>query len=247
MIETLGIVQARHEAVLATLGRKLGGKSLLEWVVRRSTDCQSVDQLVVVLGDTELDVVAARLVPPDVPVFLSERVDMLGRVAAAIAAHPAQAVVRICADNPFIDPVLVDRLATAARRGGPWDYVGYCSADGQPAVVSPLGVYAEWFLAESLLLADRQATSTLDREQVTRFIYTQPDKFRVQLIPVPLELDREDVRLKIHVEEDWENAQVIYEALGPDEWDWQRIAGLLDHQPALRKRMAVLNRKEARV
>jgi spore coat polysaccharide biosynthesis protein SpsF (cytidylyltransferase family) len=50
------------------------------------------------------------------------------------------------------------------------------------------------------------------------------------------------VRLTIGGEEDWEHAQAIYDALGPDEMSWQRIAGLLDQQPELRQRMAVLNR-----
>jgi spore coat polysaccharide biosynthesis protein SpsF (cytidylyltransferase family) len=69
--------------------------------------------------------------------------------------------------------------------------------------------------------------------------------FNVRLIPLPPELDRDDLRLKIDFEEDWEHAQVIFEALGHDEWDWQHVADLLDSQPALRKRMAVLNRAKA--
>jgi spore coat polysaccharide biosynthesis protein SpsF (cytidylyltransferase family) len=61
------------------------------------------------------------------------------------------------------------------------------------------------------------------------------------LIPAPHQLDRDDVRLAVEGEEDWDNTQDIFDALGPDT-DWQRIAGLLDHQPGLRKRMETLNR-----
>ena len=246
MYDTLGIVQVRHETRPESVVRKLAGKSLLEWVVRRATDCQRLDQLVVLLGSGEADQAFVRLVPPDVPVFVSEHLDALGRFADVIDAYPARSVVRICADNPFVDPVLIDRLTTAADRGGPWDYVGYCASDGVPAIASPLGVYAEWCRTTALCEAARDAVSPADREQVTRYLYTHPEQFRNKLIPVPSQLDREDVRLTINVEEDWEHAQVIYDALGPDELDWQRIAGLLDHQPALRKRMAVLNRAEAR-
>ncbi|HZZ28429.1 MAG TPA: hypothetical protein VFE46_10545 [Pirellulales bacterium] len=64
----------------------------------------------------------------------------------------------------------------------------------------------------------------------------------MRLIPAPQGLDRDDVRLTIGSEEDWEHAQAIFEALGPEQLDYQRIAGLLDHQPALRQRMAALNR-----
>jgi spore coat polysaccharide biosynthesis protein SpsF (cytidylyltransferase family) len=63
----------------------------------------------------------------------------------------------------------------------------------------------------------------------------------LRLIPVPRELDRDDVRLRIDGEEDWEHTQTIFEALGPEHLDYHRVAHLLDHQPALRQRMAALN------
>lgn len=66
----------------------------------------------------------------------------------------------------------------------------------------------------------------------------------MRMLPLPAVLDREDLRLRIDREEDWEHAQDIYEALGHDEWDWQGIADLLHSQPALRGRMAVLNREK---
>jgi hypothetical protein len=44
------------------------------------------------------------------------------------------------------------------------------------------------------------------------------------------------------MEEDWDHILTIYEALGPDKMDWRRISHLLDQQPALRSRMAALNR-----
>jgi spore coat polysaccharide biosynthesis protein SpsF (cytidylyltransferase family) len=53
------------------------------------------------------------------------------------------------------------------------------------------------------------------------------------------------VRLIVDIDEDWDHALAIYEALGPELLDWQQIANLLNHQPALRNRMAVLNRAHA--
>ncbi len=77
---------------------------------------------------------------------------------------------------------------------------------------------------------------------MTAYFHAHPEKFSLRLIPVPPELDRDDVRLTIGGEEDWEHAQTIFEALGPEQLDYLRIAQLLDHQPALRKRMEALNR-----
>jgi hypothetical protein len=47
--------------------------------------------------------------------------------------------------------------------------------------------------------------------------------------------------LLLEVEEDWDHAQMILEALGPDNLDYQGIASLLNQHPGLRERMAALN------
>lgn len=244
MLNTLGIVHVRRELGRANskVGRKLGGKPLLELVVRRVTDCLRLDGVIVVLGDDEQDDQIRPLVPPDVPVYISSQRDPLARFAAALDEFNARSAVRICADNPFLDPVLIDRLVSTADAHPACDYIGYCCSDGRPAILTQLGVFAEWCSGDALRRANRESRRSADRENVTGHLYAHPELFNVRLIPLPAELDREDLRLKIDFEEDWDHAQVIYEALGPDEWDWQRIADFLGHQPAMRKRMALLNR-----
>ena len=244
MLETLGIVQVRqgNDAVRGKLARRLGGKSLLEWVVRRATDCQRLDGVVVVLSDSLEDRRLAELVPTDVPVFLGGQRDELARVSAAFERFPAHAAVNINVAAPFIDPVLIDRLVSTAAAHPASDYISYCAQIGRPAILSPLGGLAEWFRAKALRKADRDAKHAADRDQATRYLYSHPEKFNLRLIPVPPELDCDDVRLTIDSEEDWELAQTVLEALGPDHLDWQRIAGLLDNQPGLRERMPELNR-----
>ena len=253
MLNTLGIVQLRLARGQTDRGRhraaerRLGGKSLLEWVVRRVTDCELLDGVIVVLGKSAEDAALAQFVPPDVPVFAHGADDPLARYAAALDEYQPRAIVRVCVDNLFIDPALIDRLICAAGSNSDYDYVGYCSSDGTPTIRSPLGVFGEWCSADALRMAHRQAKRPEDRQQVTSFLYSQPEKFKVRLVPVPPEFDRSDVRLSIDSDEDWEHAEEIYEAIGPDELDWQHIAGLLDQQPALRRRMADLNRACERV
>lgn len=241
MLNTLGVVEVQNDRPGQwKFSRKLGGKSILEWVVRRATDCQRLDAVVVVCGQGHGEAVRP-LVPADVEVLSLAGLDPLAITVAALARRRARSLVHICADNPFNDPVLIDRLVTTADAHPNCDYIGYCRADGRPAILTHLGVFAEWCSADALRRADRDATRAADRRHLTTYLYGHPEKFNVRLIPLPPELDREDMRLRIDGEEDWEHAQVIYDALGHDEWDWQRIADLLDSQPALRKRMAVLN------
>jgi spore coat polysaccharide biosynthesis protein SpsF len=247
MLKNLGVVQACFHLprFRSNAMRRLGGRSLLEWVIRRATDSTRLDGVIVVTGEFEKSGDLARLIPSDVPIFFGPCSDALGRFVKALEQYPAEGAVRIQGDNPFVDPALIDRLITTAETEPDCDYVGYCLRDGRPAMHSPAGVYAEWFRFSALRRANRLARDELDRAQVTSYLYAHPDKFNVRLIPTPTEIDREDVRLTVDGEEDWEHALAIYEALGPERLDWQRIARLLDHQPALRSRMAALNREHS--
>ncbi|REK05969.1 MAG: hypothetical protein DWQ37_22865 [Planctomycetota bacterium] len=239
MHNTVGIVEVFGQGARSWgIGRKLGGLSILEWVVRRATDCQRLDAVVVL---TDLDVGEVRpLVPPDVEVISLRKHDPLGGAAAVCRRMRARAIVRLSADSPFVDPVLIDRLVTTADAHPHCDYIGYRCRDGRPAM--RLGLLAEWCSAAALLRAAEVATEPGERIGATGYVAGHAELFSLRLIPLPAELDREDVRLTVDGEEDWEHAEVIYEALGLDGLDWRRIADLLDHQPALRKRMATLNR-----
>ena len=248
MVKTRGIVDACYGSRCAgsKAARKLGGKSVLEWVVRRATDCQKLGGVIVVTRDTPENRFVSDLVPTDVPVFFGSQADGLGCLAAALEQFQAEAVVRICPDCPFLDPMLIDRLVINAEERPDCDYVTYCLRNGRPAILSPVGVYDEWFRTSALRRAAHKARSPSDRENVTRYVHAHPEKFEIRLIRAPAQIDRDDVRLTVDIEEDWENTLAIFDALGPDGLEWQRIADLLDHQPALRQRMAVLNRVHAK-
>jgi spore coat polysaccharide biosynthesis protein SpsF len=248
MLGTLGIVETCYGATggSGTAARRLGGKCVLEWVVRRLTDCQQVDGVIVLAAGCGDARCLCSLVPRDVPVIAVEGPDPLRRFVAATEQFRCRAVVRVRGDQPFVDPALVDRLVASAESEKDCDYASYCSRDGRPAILSPVGVFAEWIRTEALRRAERKATLAADREEVARYIYGHPEQFKLRLIPAPPRVDRDDVRLTVDIEEDWEHILTIVDALGPDELDWQRIANLLDHQPALRSRMAALNRQLAK-
>ena len=249
MSATLGIVEVpsieqspgeKSHGSSSIASRKFGNKSLLEWVVRRGTDALLLDQLLIVT-DQEQGELIERLAPPDVSVFVGSQPDALGRLAAAVRQNNATQLVRIPLACPFVDPELIDRLVATASSNPDFDYIGYFSMDGRPAVLSKVGFFAEWCTAAALFRADQLARNPADRENSLLYIYSRPDCFQLRFIPIPEKLDRRDVRLTIEAEEDWDHAYMIFEALGPERLDWRRIVSLLDQQPAMRERMASLN------
>ena len=157
MLQTLGIVEVGPRAVVGRLksGRGPGGRSLLEWTVRRVTDSMRLNAVIVLAPRSSDTEVLRRIVPPDVPVHLSPARDELGRLVDALSEFPAEGFVRVSCDHPLVDPVLVDRLVIEATAHPKTDYLGYCLRDGLPAVLSSLGVFGEWIRTKALIRADR--------------------------------------------------------------------------------------------
>lgn len=241
MVTTLGVVEVQPavdslslKSPLAGIARRrFGGKTLLEWVVRRVGDAQRISKIVVVAGNDPLTRSLADLAPADVQSFVSHADDPLGRLADVVREFACDGVVRLSVSTPFVDPILIDRLITVGLGCDRCDYAGYRLSDGRPAVESKMGVFSEWCSAEGLLQADREARQPEDRQSATRYLYSHPEKFAVQLLPAPAKLDRDDLCLAIHDEEDWEHVELILDALGPESLDWQYIMALLDRHPDL--------------
>src|SRR5262245_48887175 len=249
MVTTCAVVEV-HPAVenlrpgspLAGMARRrFGGKSLLEWVVRRVSDAERISGIVVLAGDDHLSRQLCENCPPDARVIHCHARDGLGRLAEASRLLRCAGIVRLNVCHPFVDPDLIDRLVSAAEISGS-DYVSFSFSDGRPVMQTKLGVFAEWCQAEAILRANRLATESADRAEATKFLYSRPDLFMLRMITVPSRLDRDDLRLAIQDEEDWEELQTIFDALGPESLDWQYIASLVDRQPSMRARMARRNR-----
>jgi spore coat polysaccharide biosynthesis protein SpsF len=167
MTRTVAVIQARlgsqrfPEKMLALLGNR----SLLEWVVTRVRRSEMLDRVVVATTqesrDDRLADECARL---GVDVMRGPTDDVLARFAHAVEGDAADAVVRVCADNPFIDPACIDELVREYRRHG----VDYAYNHRPHGVCD----YADGFGAEILsrgLLDKLQASdlSARHREHVT--------------------------------------------------------------------------------
>ena len=114
MLKTLGIVQAcfGSSRFHGLAGRRLGGQPLLSWVVRRVTDATQLDGVIVLARDPAEHRSVVELVPPDVPTFICNEADALHRFSRATEEYPAEAVVRIRGDSPFIHPGLIAESAS---------------------------------------------------------------------------------------------------------------------------------------
>ena len=237
----LGAEQAsRLSGKLAS--KSLRGQSLLNLLIRRVTEAERVDHVVAVFPKSE----ASRfrltdLVPADVDTFVFDSSDPLKRIVAALNHYHGDAVVRVGLRSPFVDPALIDHLIDAAQREASLDYASYRLRDGKPAVLSHIGLFAEWCSVRALQKMDRLGATPDERRELTRYFFAHADHFRLKLIPVPDIIDQVDTRLTLEAMEDWELAEDILDALGHDGLTCYNLADLVANHPRIRERMVALN------
>lgn len=123
---------------------------------------------------------------------------------------------RICADNPFIEPLFLDELANFILKVPQYDYVSFSDSCRHPVIKTHYGFFGEIISANTFreLRAEDLDKSTL--EHVTSIFYNNPDRFRIKLIPIPQQLSNNRIRLTIDTPEDLEIVRKIFANLKPN-------------------------------
>lgn len=209
------IIQARvgssrlHRKVLM----KLGDKNILEHVIARLKKVGGLSCIAVAttqeLGDDPVAEVAQR---SSVECFRGSEYDVLSRMIGAAQAFEADVVVRVCADNPFVDPLFVEELMQFSIKQK-LDYAGYRLSNGTPAILTGIGLFAEVVTLPALIKTHAAAYDDAHYEHVTYFIYTHPDEFRIGYKAVNVRIENAHLWLTVDTKRDLELTRRIYNSL----------------------------------
>lgn len=97
----------------------IAGQPMLAWVVERTRQAKTVDEVVVATTtDPADDAVAALCQRRGYAYFRGSLYDVLDRYYQTAKTYCAEAIVRITADCPLIDPNLIDRTIQEFLRAG---------------------------------------------------------------------------------------------------------------------------------
>jgi spore coat polysaccharide biosynthesis protein SpsF len=206
------VVQARMSSsrlpgkVLA----EIGGRPALALLLSRLRRCRELGPIAVATSvGADDDPVAELAAREGARVVRGSLDDVLGRYAQAIADLRTAGVVRITADCPVIDPEVVDAIVRRWRTGSE-DYV----ANVIPPRTFPIGMDTEVVSARALLAAAAEATERYDREHVTPFVRSRPERFpAVAVRSAPI---HPDLRLVIDTPGDLRRLRAIVAAVGPE-------------------------------
>lgn len=147
------------------------GKPVIEHIVDRLRTCITLKNIVVATSTLpQDDIIVNWCVKNGVDYYRGSLSDVLGRYYKAAIQFDVQNIVRITADCPLIDPLIVDETVNGFKLK---NYDSYSLAGSFPD-----GLDVQVFSFDAIKKSHEQATSSFDREHVGNFIErTRPDLF----------------------------------------------------------------------
>ena len=228
-MRTVAIIQARMNSTRlpGKVLEDIGGAPMLARVVARTARASTIDALVVATSASGLDdAVAAACRRLNVAIFRGSEEDVLDRYHNAAETYCADAVVRITADNPLVDPEIIDRVTRVFLEQTP-DYAGNVTPR-----TYPLGLDVEVIARPALAQAWTEAIKPYHRAHVDEYLLENPQRFR--LVSVTNDRDLSGMRWTVDTPEDLEFAREVYARFGNDDrMRWTDVAALIEREPSL--------------
>lgn len=240
---TLAIIQARMGSTRLSgkVLRDIIGKPMLWHIINRLKQARLVDKIIIATTtlkeDDQLEDFARGAT---LACYRGEAEDVLARYYGAATQFNAEVIVRICGDNPLIDPQITDRIIEE-HLGSDVDYTSNTIERTYPN-----GLEVEVFPFRVLERAHKAAKRDYEREHVTPYLYQHPDLFRIKSIEASGKLRRPDLRLTLDTEEDLRLIREIFGRLYGDGQIFytEKVIDFLDEHPELAAINAHIKQKE---
>lgn len=153
------------------------GHGMLHYLLSRMVKTNISVPLILAIPDSaENDILQKIGLDLGLKIFRGSENDVLQRFIDAAIYYSATSIIRVCADNPFLDIESVNTLIEALNKNES-DYISFCLADGTPTIKTHYGFWAEAVRLSTLKSVATQTTEKLYREHVTNYIYAHPEKY----------------------------------------------------------------------
>ncbi len=230
--KVVAIVQARmgSSRLPGKVLADLGGRPVLEWVLRRAGRAASIQQVMVATTiNPEDDAVARFCKEAGYDCFRGSAFDVLDRYYRAAGAAGADVIVRLTGDCPLIDPGLLDAaVETFLAAEPPLDF----AANRMPGDRTvPIGLDTEICTRAALERAWAEAQQPHEREHVMPHFYEHPHDFNI--LHMRHEPDYGHYRWTVDTPEDLELLRQVVAHFDDDTFSWMDVLELFEQQPEL--------------
>jgi spore coat polysaccharide biosynthesis protein SpsF len=183
------------------------------------------------------DVIAEFCLKKEIDCFRGNENNVLKRFIDAAELYGVKTIVRICADNPFLDVSFLKELLEFYSKNPDADYWSFKNGKNIPAIKTHFGFFAEIVTTKCLRKVERETHDLLYLEHVTNYVYSH-DGFKVMLKSLPDYLiDREDLRFTIDDKEDFEGLKEVYQFYKNNNFNIQKTISFVEDNSLLLEQM----------
>lgn len=149
--------------------------------------------------------------------FQGSENDVLTRFIDAAENHNLTHILRVCADNPFLDVDYIKLIIEKTfhiyhNKKGTVDYLSFKDHKDIPTIRTHLGLFTEIVSLRALKKANYETSDNFFHEHVTNYIYENEQDFIIKLMRVPKILhNREDIRFTVDDIDDFNNLLDLYQ------------------------------------
>ena len=158
--------------------------------------------------DNEIEKIANKL---GIDVFRGDEDDVLKRFIGVAEKYSFNKIIRLCADNPFIDIEALKFQVESFGKSDNIDYWCYSKSDKTPTIKTHYGFWAEGIGYKCLKQVGALTDKNEFHEHVTSFIYTHPTSFNVHYEIIDNFIsDNQRIRLTVDTINDFNLSKEIY-------------------------------------
>ena len=228
MAQVVALIQARMSSTRlpGKVLKPLLGQPMIGRLLERVQRCRTIDRLAVITSTEESDApLAAYVQSLGVDCYRGSLQDVLDRYYQAAKKYEATHVVRITGDCPLLDPVLTDEVVRLLLEG-PYDITASGACDTYPD-----GLDVTALTMKALTEGWEKAELPSEREHVTSYHFTRPQRYRCGVVHCPEKLGH--IRLSVDEPEDFQLAERIFQALYPEnpQFSFADVWALLQQHP----------------
>jgi spore coat polysaccharide biosynthesis protein SpsF len=204
----------------------LAGRPILDWVFRAARASQEVDEVVLATStDRTDDSLATFAEKMGVRCVRGPLDDVLSRFLLAASETSADAVVRLTADCPLLDPALIDSTVSIWRYNDQTDYVATTLTR-----TLPRGLDVECVRVGALKQADKTAENH-HRTHVTSLLYEKGSPF--SQFGLSLRPEASAYRLTVDTDLDFAALKALVQITGDRIVPWNELVSLMKENPAI--------------
>lgn len=200
MKKIIATIQARMNSLRfpGKVMKKVKGRYILDYVVERAKYSNCDDVMVCTTKRASDDLIEDYCRENNISIFRGSEHDVLHRFFEALKNEPNTTSVRITADNPLVDPNVINYLIDIHKKHNNSATTNYFSK------TFPNGTIVSLTNFEVLEYMAREYHDKPTREHIILGFDMLPDRFVVEDVVAPKEWNRPDIRFCIDYEEDLE-------------------------------------------